>query len=365
MLPLHRDTFIHIHNRKVMILMTFHVHKSHEETTAMYPHLPTGYIIRPPLEEDVAALIELIYTCDLTATGEADRYTPDDIRLDWEQLDPTTDAWCIFSPEEELAAYGLIWSHDAAGYGRLWTDGYVHPDHEGQGLGAALLNLIEKRAAEVAAHQPEGTRLVLVNNIIADKASARALFETHGYKLRRVFFTMRIELDTEPAALNYPEGITIRTCDGSREDIRRAYEVIEEGFRDHFEHTPRTFEEWQQHMVRENFDPALWFLASHGEQVIGAALCRVRDPDAGLGWINQLAVLAPWRKRGLGGALLQHAFDVFSQRGLKSAGLGVDGESLTGAQRLYERAGMHVTMRIGRYEKELLAGKELHPGRAS
>ncbi len=57
------------------------------------------------------------------------------------------------------------------------------------------------------------------------------------------------------------------------------------------------------------------------------------------------------------------SFSTFYLRGFKRAGLGVDGESLTGAQRLYERAGMHVVMSIGRYEKELVAGRELHPGR--
>lgn len=344
---------------------SFHHANQNEEMSSISSCVPVGYIIRPPVEENIAALIELMYTCDLTSTGEAARYSPDDVRGDWDNLDPTTDAWCIFSSTGELAAYGLFWSHDAIEYSRLWSDGYVHPQHEGRGLGAALLDLIEKRAAEVALHQPTNTRLVLVNNILADNVSARLLFEAHNYSLTRVFFTMRIVLDAEPATPDWPQGISIRTCDGSVEDMRRAYEVIEEGFRDHFEHTPRTFEEWQQYMVREDFDPALWFLALDDEQVVGAALCRVRDPEVGLGWINQLAVLAPWRKRGLGRALLHYAFGAFYLHGLKTAGLGVDGESLTGAQRLYERAGMHVIMRIGRYEKELLAGRELHPGRTS
>ena len=172
---------------------------------------------------------------------------------------------------------------------------------------------------------------------------------------------MIFEREPEPAL--WPAGIHVRACDGSMEDIQRAYAVIEEGFQDHFEHTPRTFEEWHRYMVREDFDPSLWFLALEGDTAAGALLCRVRDNGTDYGWVSQLAVLAPWRKRGLGSALLQHAFDALYQRGLKGAGLGVDGESLTGAQRLYERAGMHVVMRLGRYEKELRAGRELHPGR--
>ncbi len=329
----------------------------------MYPHLPTSYTVRPPVDEDIAAIIELLYLMDMDEVGEADRYTPDDIRGDWENLNPATDAWCIHSPQGELVAYGTFGSHDAADYGRVWADGYVHPAYKGRGLGATLLDLIDARAEAVAASQPEGTRFVLVNNIVASSSAARGLFEAYNYTLTRVFFTMQIALDAQPAPAIWPDGITVRVCDGSVEDIQRAYEVVEEGFQDHFAHTPRAFEEWQQGMVREQFDPTLWFLAVDGERVVGAALCRVRDPESGLGWIGQVAVLASWRKRGLGSALLRHAFGVFHQCGLKRAGLGVDGESLTGAQRLYEHVGMHVTMRIGRYEKELRAGRELHPGR--
>ncbi|MEO7021556.1 MAG: GNAT family N-acetyltransferase [Ktedonobacteraceae bacterium] len=332
------------------------------ETTSMYPHLPANYTVRPPMEEDIAAIIELIYAFEIGEIGEANRSTPDDVRGDWERLDPATDAWCIHAPDGEIAAYGTFWSHDAD-YGHVTGDGYVHPTHKGRGLGATLLDLVDARALEVAADQPEGTRLVLVNNIVASSAASRSLFEAYDYTLTRVFFTMQVALDKEPVPAVWPEGINVRVCDGGVEDIQRAYEVIEEGFQDHFAHTPRTFEEWQSSMVREGFDPALWFLAMDGEQVAGAALCRVRDPETGLGWVGQLAVLTPWRKRGLGNALLQHAFGVFYQRGLKHVGLGVDGESLTGAQRLYERAGMHVIWRMGRYEKELRAGRDLHPGR--
>src|SRR5262249_53124534 len=102
--------------------------------------------------------------------------------------------------------------------------------------------------------------------------------------------------------------------------------------------------------------PSLWFLVQQGNQAIGTALCRVRND--GSGWINQVAILRPWRKQGLGLALLRHTFTTFHQRGIRKIGLSVDGQSLTGAHRLYERAGMQVTARIARYEKELRSGTD-------
>ncbi len=226
-----------------------------------------------------------------------------------------------------------------------------------------LLNLIESRAVEIIATVPEGSRQVLVNYILANSFSARTLLETHGYSLRRIYFSMDITFDKEPEhQIIWPETINVRACDGSLEDIHRAYETIEEGFRDHFEHAPVSFEAWQQSMVRENFDPSLWFLAVDGTKVAGAILCQVADSENRIGRIPLIAVLSPWRKRGLGSALLHHAFDAFYQRGIKRVTLAVDGQSLTGAQRLYESVGMRVMTRIGRYEKELRSGRELYQG---
>ena len=61
----------------------------------------------------------------------------------------------------------------------------------------------------------------------------------------------------------------------------------------------------------------------------------------------------------LGMALLLHSFAEFYRRSKNKIGLGVDSQNLTGATRLYERAGMHVARIHITYEKELRAGIEL------
>lgn len=322
----------------------------------IYSQLQPGYTVRPPTEDDIPAIIIVLRDYDIAESGEADVYDPNDIRADWEDLNLTTDAWVVLAPDGSIAGYATL-TDDIQESGRIFADGYVHPTHYGRGIGTTLVELMEARAATMVAATPEGTRLVLVNNIIVGSAPARTLLETRGYTLARVYFRMHITLDAPPPSPVWPEGITVRVCDGSLEDIRRIHATIEESFLDHWAHTPRSFEDWHRNMVREEFDPTLWFLAYDGAEIAGATLCRVRE--AGLGWINQVAVRRPWRKRGLGMALLRQAFHVFYQRGLPRVGLGVDGQSLTGAQHLYERAGMQVTMRIGRYEKELRPGKDL------
>ena len=64
-----------------------------------------------------------------------------------------------------------------------------------------------------------------------------------------------------------------------------------------------------------------------------------------MGWVGTLGVRRPWRKRGIGLALLRHSFNEFYRRGKRKVGLGVDAQNLTGALRLYESAGMQSTRR--------------------
>jgi ribosomal protein S18 acetylase RimI-like enzyme len=75
--------------------------------------------------------------------------------------------------------------------------------------------------------------------------------------------------------------------------------------------------------------------------------------------VRSLGVRRPWRKRGIGLALLRHSFNEFYRRGKRKVGLGVDAQNLTGALRLYENAGMHVDQAFDFYEKELRPGTEI------
>ena len=65
------------------------------------------------------------------------------------------------------------------------------------------------------------------------------------------------------------------------------------------------------------------------------------------------------RRKGLGMALLFHSFREFYRRGIYKVGLGVDSQNLTGATRLYKRAGMYAVLQHDTYEKELRPGEEL------
>ena len=98
---------------------------------------------------------------------------------------------------------------------------------------------------------------------------------------------------------------------------------------------------------------ALWFLAWDGTDACGVVICRRHAIDPDLGWVAALAVRREWRRRGIGHALLAHAFGAFAERNLTRAGLGVDAESPTGANSLNEDVGMSATRRFDIYERAL------------
>jgi mycothiol synthase len=186
----------------------------------------------------------------------------------------------------------------------------------------------------------------------ADAALARLLAE-RGYRPIRFFFHMRVDLDAPPPQPIWPEGIDVRSFSPGEEHA--VYEAAEEAFEDHWEYVRDPFEIWEHFLLRaDDFDPGLWFLALDGEEIAGVCLCRPQAPGRpGVGWVSVLGVRKPWRRRGLGLALLHHAFGEFWRRSTAAVGLGVDGKNTTGAVRLYEKAGMRVEHRLDTYERRL------------
>ena len=318
--------------------------------------LPTGYTLRAPREEDIPAILTLLREADDAEFGQHDDWTAEDIRHDWTTIDPALDAWLVLTPEGALAGYATVFNQ---GSGKIFGDGYVHPTQHERGIGTALIHLCESRAREMVDSAPEGARVSIGFGANGLNEEAGALFAHEGYAPIRNFYRMRIDMTEAPAAPVWPEGVTLRTLKNGEEELadqRAVFEAVEEAFSDHWGHTPRTFESWIERVNREDFDPTLWFIAEEDGQIAGFSLCR-QTPETG--WLNTLGVRRPWRTRGLGMALLLYTFGEFYRRGMPTVVLGVDAQNLTGALRLYERAGMHVSMRFTTYEKELRAGEEL------
>jgi mycothiol synthase len=305
----------------------------------------SDFIIRAPTPDDAAAIVELINICWRDAGG-ADDFTPSMLHSAWDNPNFTlaANAWVIAAPDRQLLGYEEL-ARDAAGQAHE-LDGCVHPAYANRGFGTRLLRLAEQRARTMSV---DGAHLR--GTIEADSTAAQQLFEAEGYSSVRHFSRMEIDFDAPPPAPVWPDGMVVRAY-LSGQDERVAYETYEKAFEDHWGHTRRSFEDWVHELTgRPDFDPSLWFLATERDEVVGTVLCYPRTQT--MAWVRGLGVRRAWRGRGLGIALLRQAFGAFYARGYRSAGLGVDAQSLTGATRLYERAGMCVTERYMTMEKAL------------
>jgi ribosomal protein S18 acetylase RimI-like enzyme len=149
---------------------------------------------------------------------------------------------------------------------------------------------------------------------------------------------MRVELDS--AALmepGWPAGVRVRTFTPS--DAEPLHALLEHGYR-HGGGSVATFDAWLSQMTSDaEFDPELWFLAESGETLAGAILCWTSA------FVKDIVVREDWRRRGLGEALLRHAFAAFSARGADAVALKVESAN-AGAIALYERVGMRTVERL-------------------
>lgn len=329
----------------------------------MTTQLPNGYQTRPVTLDDVAAFTELFNAYSHSLIG-ADQTTQDELRIEWKEptFDLANDTLAIWSPEGQPIAY-MEFYDSGEPHVRLFAWGVVHPEHQGCGYGSYLLDWVINRARQNVAKAPEGTRVVLHQGVLDQNQAANELLQKKGFSYIRTFYQMRINLDHQPEPPVVPDGIVIRSITAGEERI--AIQAAYDAFRDHWGFVEQPFDEyykrWMHHLENDkDYDPALYFIATEGDEVAGVSLCYSKvseDPD--MAWVGTLGVRRNWRRRGLGLALLQHSFVEFHKRGKPRAGLGVDASSLTGATRLYERAGMYVARKSNSYELELRPGKDL------
>ncbi|MBN2204475.1 MAG: GNAT family N-acetyltransferase [Thermoleophilia bacterium] len=318
--------------------------------------------IRPPTRGDLPEVVDLLNTIDVAEIGRPDS-TAEDLESDWGEagLDLARDAWLALGPDGVPTGYA--YAGDQFRTGELEGDVFVHPGGGEPGLASRLLDLVERRAAEIAAERgyPEPRLSIFA---FGRNAAKRALLEEAGYALGRRVLRMAADLDETSPCLEPPDGVEIRPFRPGV-DERTMRDVMSESFADHFRQSEEPFEAWRRRLVEHpDFDPGLWSLAwaaagaedEIGEQAVGGVIAY----DHGdLGWVKGLGVLRPWRQRGVGGALLSHVFAALRARGQTRVELGVDADAATRALEVYERAGMNVAHEYLLYQRKLPRDRRL------
>jgi mycothiol synthase len=312
--------------------------------------LPSGFTAAPATEQEAEA-IAAVMTASQAANGDESAITADELRSDWSGVDLATASLVIRDPSGTIAGYADL---DNQANVVISVYVYVAPEFRGRGVGTALRQWSENYARQAMREAPAGYQVLVQQFIPSPAASAHRVLEEAGYRAVREAFVMETSLDRPLPDPAWPAGIVVRPFIPGQDDWA-AYEAVEDAFRDLWGRPRGTFERFAALLTAPEFDPGLWLLAVDGEEIAGTGLARAPSEE---GWIDVIGVRRPWRRRGIGLALLLSLFAALRARGLRTVTLSVDAESQTGAPRLYGRAGMTVRMSYLRYRKELRSGRD-------
>ncbi|MEV3860597.1 mycothiol synthase [Streptomyces sp. NPDC050095] len=205
----------------------------------------------------------------------------------------------------------------------------VHPAHRGHGhgraLGSALLAASGKRL-RVWAHGGHG--------------AARHLAQVLGLTLFRELRQMRRPLtDLDLPEPELPSGVRIRTFVPGQDDAAWLA-VNAAAFAHHPEQGSLTQRDLDDRKGEPWFDPAGFFLAFKGDQLVGFHWTKVHADDAGaqLGEVYVVGVAPGQQGGGLGKALTATGLRHLAAAGLPTAMLYVDADNKA-AVSVYERLG--------------------------
>jgi len=229
----------------------------------------------------------------------------------------------------------------------------VLPKHRRCGVGKALvqkaLESLRERGMEIAETALDSDREICVR-----------LFEGLGFKLVRSSSFMRMSLEKIPSNIGENRDVTLRKLSiESEEDIVLLNKLDNECFKEHFNFRPVKIEETRHQLLKNPwFKWQAYFFAKLKSEIVGYIGIGIdekynKEKKAKSGWINDIGVLKPLRRRGIGTALMLKGLHELRNVGMEKALLYVDNENPTKAKKLYEKVGFKTVKTTLIYQKKL------------
>lgn len=239
---------------------------------------------------------------------------------------------------------------------RVFLTGGVHPGWRHQGIGRALFGWQMDNARQWYADTLTTEHGPLQMTCYCDEhlSGQRSLYEYLGLEPMRWFSDMSLRFESDIPELPEPDGVTVVPFRAEHSERTRV--AHNEAFADHWGSQPVDEGSWQDGLARSGSRPEWsWVAIEDGtDEVVGYAMNSAYEQDweaqgFSEGWTDRIGVVRAWRGRGLARTLLTRSMQSFRAAGLDGAGLGVDADSPTGAQRLYQGLGYQATDTIIMY----------------
>lgn len=221
----------------------------------------------------------------------------------------------------------------------------TRPTWRRRGIARALVAWAEGRSAAMRANGEIGAPGMpheMAGSPDDVNEASRAFALALGYHPIRYSLEMVRDLREPIPDAVLPAGLELRPV--VEADHRRIWDANVEAFLDHFEPGAQTDDDFRAQFALPDLDTSLWVIAWDGGEVAGVVFNMIFATEneqlgARTGWLADVSVRRPWRRRGLATALITESLRRLRDRGMDDARLGVDAENPTGALGVYERLG--------------------------
>jgi mycothiol synthase len=259
---------------------------------------------------------------------------------------------------DELAGY--IYCHHLPSEIRLercFLRGEVDPAFRRRGVGRTMIEWGIQRATEqLRSSRNNLPKFIRVDNYDYIEAAHR-LYARMGFTPIRWFDMLLRPLTDLPSPVEI-DGIDIRRWPDDRDEECR--QVKNAAFADHWGSTPTPPDSWESHVRGYGARPDLSFVAVEraSDRIVAVCLNHRYESDDELigrsdGWVDTVGTVAEWRGKGLASALIVASLHAFLDVGLSHASIAVDGDSPTGAGRLYRSLGFEPDQRSIQHQIEV------------
>lgn len=194
----------------------------------------------------------------------------------------------------------------------------------------------------------------------SDRAGCVHIFESFGFKQIRATSMMKRSLNDFSADVGKNEEISLKKMLLSDEnEVTLLNSLNNEVFKEHYNYRPKPLEETRYMLFELPWfqEQAVFFAVLNGESV-GFVITGI---DKGLneekhvywGWILDIGVLKPHRRKGVGTSLMNNGMNLLKAQGMNEALLYVDDMNPTKAIKLYEKLGFKILRKFIVYQKSL------------
>jgi len=228
----------------------------------------------------------------------------------------------------------------------------VLPEFRHKGIAKKLvseaISSLKKRDMQIACAWAQTDRLACVH-----------IYESFGFRCVRGTSLMKASLIRIPN-MEVNTEVSLREAQlGDDQDIALVNKLDNESFREHFNHRPVTTEETKYILLNSPWykHQKAWFAVLE-KQPLGYVIAGIdvglnEEKNVKYGWVLDIGVLKPQRRRKIGSTLIQRAMQYLKSQGMENALLYVDDQNPTHAIKLYEKVGFRVYHKSAIYELQL------------